>query len=171
MKTISRYIVDEFTDYKGNVRKFIIAAVSIPTDASIEEFRKYDSKLLGSLKVLSLGISVCHEEDEFDEYIGSEIAVGKALKYRDHALYSTDIGIVNDTMVMALLKQEAEYFKRNPGRFISGYDEAEQKYLEEQRLKNYIKSLEGEEKSVFMFLLSKAEKAAEMFSNLCKLRK
>ena len=72
---------------------------------------------------------------------------------------------------MKLLPSMNLGLKRNPGRFISGYDEAEQKYLEEQRLKNYIKSLEGEEKSVFMFLLSKAEKAAEMFSNLCKLRK
>lgn len=138
------YKVDEFTDYAGNTRKFVIAAVSLIP----EEDDYYGIALdeYGSLadipvnKVLSLGVAVCRPNDEFNEEIGIKIATGKAIKSESHRIYSVDEGLINNTMVEALLKQECEYFKSNPGRYLKGYDKDMEKHIKKESVKDLLNS-------------------------------
>lgn len=146
------YIVDTFTDYAGIERHFVMAAVSIHNEAGIvihEDHEYIDN----DDKVLSIGVSVCRPNDTFNEELGRRIAEGKATKYRDHALYTTDAGLINDKVVKALLEQEAEYFKANPGRYLAGYDNDARKFAETSRIEAYIEGLKGDSKTTFDYLV------------------
>lgn len=107
------YIVDSFKDFTGEERKFVMAAVSLHGEPEVY-IEEDDEPIDNDMKVLSIGVSVCRPDDEFNETLGKTIAEGKATKYRNHALYAVDAGLINETMVKALLQQEAEYFKVNP---------------------------------------------------------
>lgn len=145
------YIVDSFKDYTGVERKFVMAAVSLHNEYSVdiaEDMEPIDN----DHKILSIGVSVCRPSDTFDEELGKRIAEGKATKYRDHAIYAVDAGLINDKVVRALLSQESEYFKSNPGRYLAGYDKDAEKYHKSQEIHEYIKSLDGDAKVAFRFL-------------------
>lgn len=154
------YIVDSFKDFTGAERQFVMAAVSIhgEPDIYIEE----DGDIIDNdEKVLSIGVSVCRPDDEFNEALGKTIAEGKATKYRNHALYAVDAGLINETMVRALLQQEAEYFKVNPGRYLAGYDRDAEKYRRSERIESYIDSLDGEAKVVLNYLTESTDEVVE----------
>lgn len=154
------FVSGEFTDFLGDVRGFVLAAVSLP----VTETEIFEENLdLEAKKVLSLGISVCRAGDDFDEDLGMKIAEGKARKYRNHALYATDAGLVNGEMVGALLDQEAEYFKVNPGRYITGYDKSKAKYLEEQRVKNIYDNMDESAKNAVDFILNASDEELQDF--------
>lgn len=145
------YIVDSFKDYTGAERKFVMAAVSLHNEYSVditEDLEPIDS----DHKILSIGVSVCRPTDTFNEELGKKIAEGKAIKYRDHAIYAVDAGLINDKVVRALLSQESEYFKSNPGRYLAGYNKDAEKYQKSQEMHEYIKSLDGDAKVAFKFL-------------------
>lgn len=137
------YIVDSFKDFTGEERQFVMAAVSLHSDID------------NDMKVLSIGVSVCRPDDEFNE------TLGKAMKYRNHALYAVDAGLINETMVKALLQQEAEYFKANPGRYLAGYDKDAEKYHRSERIEGYIETLEGEAKTTFNYLTEATDEEME----------
>lgn len=170
MKTV--YFADSFIDYRGLERKFIMAAVSeIPT-ADITEWDEPDETeglVIEAKKVVSIGIAVCRPCDTFNDEIGKKIAQGKAIKYRDHSLYATDSGMINDAVVNALLKQEAEYFKQNPGKYLAGYDKDKAKYEATKRIEELEESLEEDEKALLDCLDNmsddKIERVIEVFSN------
>lgn len=145
------YIVDSFVDYTGKERKFVMAAVSIHNEYCID-IKEDEDTVLNDHKILSIGVSVCRPSDEFNEALGKRIAEGKATKYRDHALYAVDAGLINDKVVKALLEQEAEYFKINPGRYLAGYDKDAQKYKKNVEFNNYINNLKGDAAVTFRFL-------------------
>lgn len=157
------YIVDSFKDFTGTKRPFIMAAVSLHGDLDI-----YIEEDCGTIdndgKVLSIGVSVCRPNDEFDEDLGKTIAEGKAIKYRTHALYATDAGLINETMVKALLQQEAEYFKVNPGRYLAGYDRDAEKYRRSEKIEGYIDSLDGVAKTTFNYLTGATDKEMEQMA-------
>lgn len=113
------FITGTFTDFTGRERNYVMAAVSMPENDGFD----LDDK------VLSIGVSVCRPNDAYNKELGIKIATGKARKYRDHALYTTDKGLINGTMVKALLEQEAKYFENNPGRYLAGYNSDMKKYL------------------------------------------
>lgn len=106
------YIVDSFKDFTGEERQFVMAAVSLHGEPEVY-IEEDDEPIDNDMKVLSIGVSVCRPDDEFNETLGKTISEGKATKYRNHALYAVDAGLINETMVRALLQQEAEYFKIN----------------------------------------------------------
>ena len=83
------------------------------------------------------------------------------MKYRNHALYAVDAGLINETMVKALLQQEAEYFKANPGRYLAGYDKDAEKYHRSERIEGYIETLEGEDKTTFNYLTEATDEEME----------
>lgn len=146
------YIVDTFTDYAGTKRNFVMAAVSLSDETGVgiyENGNYVDSQD----KVLSIGVSVCRPNDTFNEELGKRIAEGKAVKYRNHAMYVTDAGLINDKVVKALLEQEAEYFKTNPGRYLAGYDNDARKFAETSRIEAYIEGLKGDSKTTFDYLV------------------
>lgn len=145
------YIVDSFKDFTGEERQFVMAAVSLHGEPEVY-IKEDDEPIDNDMKVLSIGVSVCRPSDEFNEALGKRIAEGKATKYRDHALYAVDAGLINDKMVKALLEQEAEYFKVNPGRYLAGYDKDAQKYKKSVEFNEYINTLKGDAVVAFRFL-------------------
>lgn len=90
-----------------------------------------------------------------------EVYIAEAMKYRNHALYAVDAGLINETMVKALLQQEAEYFKANPGRYLAGYDKDAEKYHRSERIEGYIETLEGEAKTTFNYLTEATDEEME----------
>lgn len=168
------YKVDEFTDYAGNVRKFIIAAVSIPTYGVVEEYDEDEEDLTvvnNYEKVLSIGVSVCRPGDKFDEKLGVTIAEGKAVKNQDHAMYVSDAGLVNDMFVDALLEQEAAFFKKDPGHYLAGYDSDARKYRERKQVKEYEKDLDGDAKIAYNYLKSASSNDIRMMADMLCLGK
>lgn len=148
------HIVGSFIDYAGRTRNFVMAAVSLHDENTVYIEEDYE-EVLNDMKVLSIGVSVCRPDDIFNEDLGVKIATGKATKYRDHALYATDAGLVNEKMVKALLEQEADYFKVNPGRYLAGYDKDAAKYKKQLHYEEYVEGLDDDELTVFEYLTSR----------------
>lgn len=115
-KEVIDYRVDSFIDYEGIERKFIVAAISSPH----KTFKR----------MISLGVSVCHKDDVFDENLGLRVAVNNAKK-ANLKIFATVAGMVSTKTVRALIDQETEYFKNNPSSHIHGYSQMENKYLAE----------------------------------------
>lgn len=147
----AEFITGSFVNYTGLERQFVLAAASIHGESDLYVEENLECIDTGD-KVLSLGISVCRAGDEFNVELGKKIALGKAIKRRNHAMYATDAGLINNTMVKALLQQEAEYFKVNPGRYITGYDKDAARYKKGKELCEYIQGLSGDAKGAFNFL-------------------
>lgn len=78
-------------------------------------------------KMLSVGVAVRSMRDT-DNGMGVRIAYGKALKYCDHRLYVTHPGMINTKMVQALIEQEAEHFRKDPGSYLVGYNADKVRY-------------------------------------------
>lgn len=136
----SNFISDTFVDYEGVERHFTIAAVSVPQNLAATTFVHYidedgddilDDDTVDNVefeKVLYIGVAVQRSEDTFNEELGKRIAYGKALKNKNRFIYVSHKGLVNTPMVEALLQQEAEYFKKDPGFYIAGYDKHKKEY-------------------------------------------
>lgn len=116
------FYIDSFTDEFGQIRNFVIAAISEqfdePSDVFTYDWNQTNQEVVKGLK---LGFAICNPVDEFDANLGCTIAEGRARKNSEYALLSTQLGYINTTMVRAFLEQEAEYFKDNPERYIKGY--------------------------------------------------
>lgn len=137
-----------FVDFSGRTREYIIAAVSelLPNAADVTGPGKhYETPVqyrvtelcgdghvdIGSqvIKRVSIGFAVCSPDDVFDENLGKEIALGKALKRPAGEMYATKAGMINTSLVEALISQEMEYFENNPGSVLAGYDKAKDAFL------------------------------------------
>lgn len=156
MKERVEYRVDSFVDFTGMERKFVMAAVSQECDASISEFFQEAGYMdeCESSKRLSIGVAACRLEDEFNEEIGKTIALGKARRSIGHALYSTDLGLINRGVVNALLDQEVAFFKQCPGKYLKGYDAAKAIYEEGRKMVELEASLSDEERTCLDTLLT-----------------
>lgn len=82
---------------------------------------EYDEVIADVAKMLSIGVAVRCVRDE-DKGLGEQIAYGKAITLLNHTLYVSHPGMINTKMVKALLEQEAEHFKKDPGSYITGYN-------------------------------------------------
>lgn len=111
---------DQFVDFKGNTRNFCFCAISTVMDFGNPEI---------NMKRLDIGISIQNEADVYNPSIGKIIAEGKARKKPCGTIISSNIGMINTKVVSALLEQESEYFKENPGKYIAGYNNARDKHL------------------------------------------
>lgn len=135
-------LVDSFIDANGDERHFVVAAISkvLPktyaelypdcdegddSDIVTEVVISDDWDPLDTTDVLvkgiKLGFAICNPKDVFNEEIGKTIAIGRARKNANYALYATELGYINTKLVRAFLEQEAEYFKHNPESRIAGY--------------------------------------------------
>lgn len=125
-----------FTDYKGNQRQYIVAAVSERTQNAdgvcsmvIEDGDKPDEIIYSdTVKRLTLGFAICSPEDKWNEELGQTIALGKAVKRPSRVMWVSHAGMINTDVVNALIEQEMKFFENNPGSIIAGYDEAQRKY-------------------------------------------
>jgi hypothetical protein len=142
--------VGSFKDFEGNIRQYVVVALSelLPEEYEVEDgvwdtleypilrSASYDEEVLDYItKRVSIGFAVCSATDKFNEKLGIEIATGKARKRPTGALYVTEPGMINSTMVNALLEQEMKYFEMNPGHAIAGYDHAKEVWDKKQSTK------------------------------------
>jgi len=135
-KTKSIFKHDTFVDFTGATRNFCIAAVSQEENTAlllaVNELTEKTEVALPT-KSLRIGVSICHPSDvtKYSKELAETIAEGKALKDSSAVgqIYSTDRGFINTKVVNALLEQEAEFFKQNPDRYITGYRKQKESYL------------------------------------------
>ena len=174
MKERTQFIHDSFVDYKGKEHHFVICAYSkllprtakevegIEFDADkddrVETFAVSYSDSDGCLdnydkvvKSVSIGVSICNPEDEFNYVIGCKKAQARA-KNSNATLYATKSGMINTTMVTGLLTQEAEYLKNNPDAYIKGYEESKRAYLEKQKKADIFTALPEQAKDTINYL-------------------
>ena len=135
MKERVEYRVDSFVDFTGMERKFVMVALSQEVCAEIDpDTENWDEDALLSDKCLSIGVSVC--------------------QLHNHALYSTDPGLINRGVVNALLDQEVAFFKQCPGKYLKGYDTAKAIYEEGRKMVELEASLSDEERTCLDTLLT-----------------
>lgn len=163
-RDIETYRISKFTDYKGDSHSVVICAISqTPETISSNlivgwtddgcEFDYNRDPYCDIVRTVSVGISICHPADKFDEEIGKRIARNKALEAIP-VLYATEKGIINRLLVEGLIQQELEFLKRNPGKYIKGYDEAQEKYKTANKLKKELDNLSNDEASVIEAILN-----------------
>jgi hypothetical protein len=143
-------VISEFTDFRGKVHKFVVAAVSMPVDAEIEIYG--DSEVIdwtSAEKAVKLGVAVCNPVDEYSEEKGKMIAINKARSTSDYALYATLPGMINTAVVNALIYQEVEFIKNNPARVIPGYLDEKEKFEKRQEFAKKLAELTEEEKAIY----------------------
>ena len=174
MKERTQFIHDSFVDYKGKEHHFVICAYSkllprtfkeaegIEFDADkddrVETFAVSYADTYGCLdnydkvvKSVSIGVSICNPEDEFNYVVGCKKAQARA-KNSNATLYATKSGMINTTMVTGLLTQEAEYLKNNPDVYIKGYEESKRDYLEKQKKADIFTALPEQAKDTINYL-------------------
>lgn len=112
---ILQTVVDSFIDFAGVERKFVVAAVATKEGPLFKKF--------------GIGFSVCNPADEFNEKIGIQIAVNKAL-HKDNKLvsYVNCNAFITPLIVEQLINQEIAYFKVKPASHIAGYNTLKEKY-------------------------------------------
>lgn len=153
---VINYVVDSFINYKGIEQKFILCVKTTECESAIFEFNENDDFITiiddtignddyySGIRNLHIGVAICNPNDEFNEEIGKKIALGKA-ESSIPKLISTEPGIINNAVVQALIQQEINYIKNNPGRFIPGYDEAVDKIKKKDKVISEIKNLNNDE--------------------------
>jgi len=124
---------DYFKDFTGTPRQFTFAAVSSDAiDAEVIEMDDLSFKVENVKKELRIGIAVQNPRDFLHENIelSEIIALGKAKKDKScyAKLFVTNKGLINYKVVEALLEQEVEFFKQNPGKYIKGYNKDKELY-------------------------------------------
>jgi hypothetical protein len=143
-------VISEFTDFRGKVHKFVVAAVSMPVDAEIDIYG--ESEVIdwtSAEKAVKLGVAVCNPIDEYSEEKGKMIAINKAKNSSDYALYATLPGMINTAVVNALIYQEVEFIKNNPARVIPGYLDEKEKFEKRQEFAKKLAELTEEEKAIY----------------------
>lgn len=131
---------DKFVDYTGEEHQFVIAAIKVTLkDAEagyplVMKIANGTGEVIGNVQVgLQIGVSICNPADEFDEKIGALKAIGRARK-SDLVLCAAHSGMISDTFIRTYLAQEAEYLKKNPEKYIKGYNDAKKHFLEHQEM-------------------------------------
>lgn len=154
MKPYVEVIKDSFVDYAGKTHHFIIAAVSDNLEKTYGDIpvvvvpQGLCSKTPGfAEKGIRIGISICNPEDKFDEKVGTLKAIARAER-SGIALYSSDRGYINTTLVRAFLQQEAEYLKNNPEQYIAGYEDSKSRYLKRKSMEEMKENFSSTEKII-----------------------
>lgn len=143
-----QHLHDSFVDYAGVKHEFVIVAVSqdlSDTDFTITEYTDWDQLDRATItKKVTLGIAFCNPCDDFDLEQGIKIATGRAYK-SEEGLYSTEKGYINTELVSAFLAREVVFIKNNPGKYIAGYNKAEQKHHEKMKVMKELENLNSYE--------------------------
>lgn len=155
---IAEYLVDSFIDFKGQEHHVVICALSQTPVSNEDDYLMVgwvfgdaidpDADIYNDVyRTLSVGVAICNPCDEFDVEIGKKIAHNKA-SISTPKLVSLEQGVVNSTLVRAFMRQEMEYIKKYPGKFIAGYDESKARFDEQKNLDNEVKNLSNDEAEV-----------------------
>lgn len=137
-----------FIDFKGNEREYTMCAVSLPISESD------DNAGCDEVKQLRLGIAVRGEGDEYMRGIGMTEAEKKAMENPFNIMRSTTTGVINQSVVEAILEQEGKFFEQNPGKYLATYSSDKQEWEDEQEAKAIYESLPEEAKKVHNYLVT-----------------
>nr|DAN43815.1 MAG TPA: hypothetical protein [Caudoviricetes sp.] len=151
MKKRTEFYEGIFVDFKGGEREYTIAAVSCLIDENDESAGDAE------VKQLRLGIAVRREGDEYSRGIGMAEAERKAMENPFTVLRADTLGVINQPVVEAVLKQEAEFFEKNPGKYLAAYNKDKEEYfldLEMEKLRNELSPMA---KQVHDYLLTAPE--------------
>lgn len=177
-KEIIDSVTGILTDYKGLQHHITIVAVSAPpTRVECGQELCFEISIYGEnygtdyvddvAKVLCLGISVCNPEDNYNEKVGYNKALARA-RNSDPVMYVTKSGIINTTMVRALLNQELQFAIDNPDTIIPGYSETKETYFRNKENEEALKSLNDEEKTVLAYLTGASKEITSKLEGLAK---
>lgn len=158
MKKVAEFIEGTFIDYKGDKREYTICALSCPIEEGDD--KASDSEV----KQLRLGIAVRRDGDEYVRGIGMAEAERKAKENPFSVLRSDTCGVINSTMVQAVLEQEAEFFEKNPGKYLAAYKADAERYFFELELEEKRQSLSPRMKEVHDYLLTAPDWELEILS-------
>lgn len=148
MKEVVEYLCDSFIDFLGKEHKFVLCAVS-RVNKDIEIYDGSVGDYVESARVLTLGCSICNLNDDYDEELGKKIAYNRAISDKFlPTIVSTLPGVINTAVVTALLRQEADYIKRDPNCVIPGYNEKAKKLKAKKEAEEDYKLLTAEEQLV-----------------------
>lgn len=129
-------ITDSFIDYKGVSHTFTIAAIKKSLNTLDNCMAVTDGYMIGDVRAcLKIGVSICNPSDKFEKKLGTIKALGRAEK-SDPVLYTEFSGQLTEDLIRAYLKQEIEYIKENPGKYIHGYENAKHNYEEKKEMEN-----------------------------------
>ena len=161
-QNVVEYLIDSFIDFKGQEHKIVACALSQVPEPYDSDYvlsigrlntttneMDYDSGFTEICRKVSIGISICHPTDKFNEETGKTKAYNKALHdSKCSTIYTSSRGVISKALVQTLLKQEIEFLKENPDRIIKGYSQEKAKFDKKQTLKNKIKNLSTKERLV-----------------------
>lgn len=157
-QNVVEYLIDSFIDFKGQEHKIVACALSQVPEADdytlsigwvnpMTNEMNYDSTEI--CRKVSIGISVCHPTDKFDEEMGKTKAYNKALHDpKCSTIYTSSRGVISKALVQTFLEQEIKFLKENPDRIIKGYSQEKAKFDKKQTLENRIKNLSTKERLI-----------------------
>ena len=128
----------KFVDFKGLERDYTICAMIQNVTYSdyymeiIPEDRDEFCHLEDPNAILSVGLSICHEQDmdKYNQKIGRLQAIGRALKCKNASVVMTldNYKFATDDLLNNVADTFEKDFKRCPGKYIKGYNDAEIKW-------------------------------------------
>lgn len=156
---IAVYLTDSFIDFSGKEHKIVACALSQSPQTPdlkigwVDENDHLDSTdaiYHNVYRMVTIGIAICNPEDNYDEEAGKRIAYNKAANVESlPRIYVTSKGIITRELVDAFLKQQVRFFKENPATFISGYEQAKERFLKIQATHAAVVNLTAEEQICF----------------------
>lgn len=132
MKKVAEFIEGTFIDYKGDKREYTICALSCPIEEGDD--KASDSEV----KQLRLGMAEAER---------------KAKENPFSVLRADTLGVINSTVVQAILEQEAEFFENNPGKYIKAYRKDAERYFYELELEEKRQKMSKKMQDIHDYLL------------------
>lgn len=134
----------KFVDFKGLERNYTICAAI--QDIYNREYYWGEVLNLGDIdvsidpeSVLSIGLAICHEQDmnNYNPKIGRMQAEGRALKCKNASIIMTldNYKFATDDLLNNIADTFEKDFKRCPGKYIKGYNDAEIKWRKKHEQK------------------------------------
>lgn len=134
-----------FVDFKGLERDYTICAMiqNLKCSYYYMEVTLEDLDELYRLRepdaILSVGLSICHEQDmdKYNQKIGRLQAEGRALKCKNASVIMTldNYKFATDDLLNNIADTFEKDFKRCPGKYIKGYNDAEIKWRKKHEQK------------------------------------
>jgi hypothetical protein len=150
---ILQTVVDSFIDFAGVERKFVVAAVATKEGPLFKKF--------------GIGFSICNPADDFNEEIGTQIAVNKAL-HKDNKLvsYVNCNAFITPLVVNELIKQEIAYFKAKPSSHIAGYNTMKAKHEQNVNKFNKVQNMVNNHGQVIQEILKFSDEEKQLLAEM-----
>ena len=130
-----------FVDFKGLERNYTIcvAIQDASHGCTYLGLPSEGSRYIDDDEILSIGLAICHEQDmgNYNPKIGRIQAEGRALKCKNASIIMTldNYKFATDDLLNSVADTFEKDFKRCPGKYIKGYNDAEIKWRKKHEQK------------------------------------